>query len=116
MIFPINFKVNPTLSIDLLVIYAFISGTVSYLNYFDNLEEIKKIAETHCLRQTSSQRVILVLSFRYAQIIDSEALEEMSYLVEELKNMSVPIIFTGLHIKLVEQMKGGRYFSELLDK
>lgn len=57
-----------------------------------------------------------MLSFRYAQIIDSEALDELSHLVEELKNMSVSIMFTGLHMRLIEQMKSARYFSELLEK
>ncbi len=86
------------------------------MNYYENLSEIRKIAERHCYGKNESNKPILVLSFRYAQIIDSEALEELSYLVQELKNMSVNIIFTGLHRRLLEQMKDGTFFAELIQK
>lgn len=43
---------------------------MSYLNYSQNLEEIKSIAERHCYGPNITQTPYLVLSFRYAQIID----------------------------------------------
>jgi len=73
------------------------------------------VAERHCVGE-SSNKAILVLSFRYAQIIDDEALEELSYLVEELRNSSVKILFTGLHMGLLEKMKTARYFSQMLEQ
>jgi hypothetical protein len=43
-------------------------------------------------------------------------MEELSYLVQELKKNLISIIFTGLHQKLLVEMKNGSYFAELMDK
>ena len=74
MIFLPSSRINLTYCIALWVNLFVTQGTVSYLNYFENLEEIKIIAERHCIGQNLSNMPVLVLSFRYAQIIDSEAL------------------------------------------
>jgi len=59
------------------------------------------------------QKIPIVLSFRYSQIIDEESLEELSLYVEKLRNEGIEIIFTGLHRKLMEDMEAIEYFHTM---
>lgn len=87
------------------ILYRF-TGSVSYLNYFDHAEEINKLVEKYI----KPQKISLVLSFRYSQIIDEESLQELSLYVEQLRREGVEVILTGLHRKLIEDMETIEYF------
>lgn len=51
------------------------------------------------------QKIPLLLSFRYSQMIDEESLMELAYYVEKLQTeKGVRVIFTGLHPRLVREM------------
>jgi MFS superfamily sulfate permease-like transporter len=52
------------------ILYRF-TGAVSYLNFFDHMQEISNLVD----RYIKPQKIQLLLSFRYSQIIDEESLE-----------------------------------------
>lgn len=85
---------------DSYVLYRF-TGAVSYMNYFEHVEEINIQIEKYVRKQ----KIPLLLSFRYSQIIDGESLMELAYFVEKLQTeKGVRVIFTGLHRRLVREM------------
>ncbi len=84
------------------------------MNFFQNNDEIKKIAEQYC--SGAEHNAILALSFRYSQVIDDESLEELTYLVEGLRNVGTNVIFTGLHPSIINKFKDVKYFSDWLQQ
>lgn len=51
------------------ILYRF-TGAVSYLNYFDHVQYINKMVAKYA----KPQKIPILLSFRYSQIIDEESL------------------------------------------
>lgn len=90
------------------ILYRF-TGAVSYLNFFDHMKEINNLVEKYI----KPQKIALILSFRYSQIIDEESLEELAIYVEKLVAEGVRVIFTGLHRKLMEDMEQIEYFRKM---
>lgn len=91
------------------ILYRF-TGAVSYLNYFDHVQYINKMVAKYA----RPQKIPILLSFRYSQIIDEESLEELSLYIEQLRNSEgVEVILTGLHRKLMEDMEGIEYFRTM---
>ena len=50
-------------------------------------------------------RIPILLSFRYSQVIDDESLEELAQFVEQLRDEQVRVIFTGLHHEMMLKME-----------
>ena len=84
---------------------------MSFLNFYQHVEELAKIIEKHCRNGG-----VLVISLRYSQIIDNESLQELAFLTESLRREEVRVVFTGLHERIIKQMQDIAYFSLLLQE
>jgi hypothetical protein len=60
--------------------------------------------------------MILMISLRYSQIIDVESLNEMTFMVEKLRQKGIKIVFTGLHDRIMKEMEQIPYFSQMLQE
>jgi hypothetical protein len=60
--------------------------------------------------------MILMISLRYSQIIDVESLNEMTFMVEKLRQEGIKIVFTGLHDRIMKEMEQIPYFSQMLQE
>jgi anti-anti-sigma regulatory factor len=87
-------------------------GSVSFLNFYQHIEEIIKTIDKYCRNGPT----VIILSLRYSQIIDNESLHELAYLTETLRREEVKIMFTGLHERIIKQMEEIAYFSLLLQE
>lgn len=70
----------------------------------------------YCINYVEVSNVILVISFRYAQVVDEESLVELAQLIEIFRREGVKVIFTGLHLKLMNKMEKIQYFSKMLQE
>jgi anti-anti-sigma regulatory factor len=89
------------------------SGSISFLNFYQHIEEIIKTINKYC---RNGSKAALILSLRYSQIIDNESLHELAYLTETLRREEVKIIFSGLHQRIIKQMEEVAFFSLLLQE
>lgn len=106
---------SPTSSIESQVSLSNILGSITYLNYDKHLDELKLLTQKYHYK-TPTNNIILVISFRYAQVVDTESLIELSKLIEVLRTDRVRITLTGLHLKLMEKMERIDYFSMMLQE
>ena len=61
-------------------------------------------------------KIPILLSFRYSQVIDDESLEELALFVEQLREEQVRVIFTGLHHEMMLKMEKIEFFKEMLQQ
>lgn len=88
-------------------------GSVSFMNFHQHIEEINKTVTKFCHKD---KKVALLLSLRYSQIVDLDSLNEIAYMVMQLRNDDITVIFTGLHERILKQMESIPYFNRLLQQ
>lgn len=57
---------------------------------------------------------LLIMSFRYAQLIDEESVSELAIYAESLRESGVRLVMTGLHKKVIDKMEASPYLSGMM--
>lgn len=82
-------------------------GAVTYLNFYMHIDEIMDVISTRKSgKKLEDLYDNIIFSFRYVQNIDSEALENLSYLIKQIKsaNRKQNVLITGLHSTLLTKL------------
>ncbi|CAD8154937.1 unnamed protein product [Paramecium pentaurelia] len=86
------------------IIYRF-NGSLNYINAKNHVEQIKRLPEIDTI----------VFSFRYVSVLDEQALDRLSVIMDNLLKSGRELYFTGLHEQMIEQMKFNQFFKDFIE-